>query len=173
MNDPLTVRVYPVADGKCPCCGRTPPIWTPQAIIEAFQRWTRHHGRVPSSHSWRKAKLGHPSTDQVAEVFGSFDAGRSAAGLTYVRSNDASARWDRQSIVTAILRWRFQNGRLPRAHEWQGGQSSEWPSTATVRRYFGSWNGAIVAAGYEPTHARRSKTGYRAVAAALTKRRAA
>jgi hypothetical protein len=164
------VRLFPVAEGRCPCCGRTTPIWTPDAIIEAFQRWTRHHDKVPSTHDWRKAKLGHPSGDQVVEVFGSFDNGRRAAGLEFVRKNGVSHRWDRESIIQAIFRWRFvHNGRLPRAHDWASNASDEWPSTKTVQRHFGTWNGAIVAAGYKPTHAKRSAKGYRAIMAARTK----
>ena len=117
--------------------------------------------------------MGHPSTAQVREVFGGFGAGRAAAGIEFTRKNAASHRWDQESVIQAILRWRFlHDGRLPRAHEWSGRHGEEWPSQSTVRRLFGSWNSAVVVAGYEPIHARRSKKSYRASTAQATRRAA-
>jgi len=76
------VQLYPVADGRCPCCGRTEPIWTPAAILEAMRAWARQHeGRAPTVTDWRRAQPGCPSADQVIYVFGSFPHARDAAGL--------------------------------------------------------------------------------------------
>lgn len=145
----------------------TAEVWTREAIVDALREWTAKHGRPPGSREWRKAGPGHPSSVTVRAKFPTFDAARRQAGLVFLRCNQAG-EWTRQDIIAAIFRWTFVHGELPRAEEWHvsvDGYPTEW----WVRREFGTWNAAIVAAGYEPRCPRRSKRGYRAVMAATTK----
>jgi hypothetical protein len=152
-----------VAPGRCGCCGRTTPIWSVAAIVDAMRAWAEANGRAPSSYAWRKAEVGHPSFDQVCEVFGTFDRARAAAGLRYQRTNGRGV-WTRETVKAAFFRFVFLHGRLPRAREWATtNRSNDWPSTTTVRRLFGAWNAAVVAAGYEPSHPRKSRKGYAGV----------
>ncbi len=161
--------LYVVADGRCECCGRSKPMWTPEAIIRSAKKWPS----TPSSAEWRKGGTKNPSSQTVREVFGTFGAMLKAAGMeARPRKNDARKGWDRASICDAIFRWHYAHGKLPRAHEWHTPPEG-FPSTATVRRWFGGWNAAMTAAGYVPSHARRSRKGYSAVIAGATKRLAA
>lgn len=141
-----TVAAYPVAKGHCKHCGRATPRWTPKSIIDAFDKWHETHGRAPSTHDWRKASYENPSADQVLQVFGSFDRGRRAAGLRYIRRNYVGP-WTKAAILEAILKWHFEHGQPPKAREWFSPPEG-FPSTGTVRRKFGSWNRAITQAGY-------------------------
>lgn len=73
--------------------------------------------------------------------------------------------WDRDAIVCAIQEWADQNGGIPpTATDWNPAMAraidkpekadkfSEacWPHVVTVQSYFGTWNAAIKAAGFEP-----------------------
>lgn len=78
----MNVVLHPVAEGRCPCCGRTKPQWTPSAIIAAMQKWARVHGMAPSKRDWIRADVDHPAYETVYEVFGSIGVARAAAGLT-------------------------------------------------------------------------------------------
>lgn len=144
--------------------------WTRERIVDAIQEWTATNGRAPGCRDWEKSGTAHPSYQTVRVEFGSLDNARQAAGVSFVRGNMEDA--DRETVVAAVYRWRFEHGCLPRENDWRW-PTPEWPGRATVRRLFGSWNGAIVAAGYEPRTARmkqrRTKRSYRAIAAHVTK----
>lgn len=162
-----TVAAYPVVNGLCAHCGRTPNIWTPQSIIAALQAWTEKHGRPPTADQWRKATIVNPAHKTVHSMFGSFEAARRAAGVTLIRKNHAGT-WTREQVIDAITRWVFVHGRIPRRTNWQVG-TDDHPTVHRVESLFGTWNGAIVAAGYEPLRAKRSKQSYRASMSAVTK----
>lgn len=166
----MTAVAYPVVNGRCGECGRQKPLWTPEAIVAALVAWGRDHdGRGPAEREWRRAGKGHPATQTVREVFGSLSVAFWLAGLEAPERVNTLGVWTRDEIVGAIYLWRFDTGRLPRAHEWARPRPG-FPASATVRRHFGSWNAAIVAAGYEPTHARRSRASYRQVAGNAVRR---
>jgi hypothetical protein len=58
-------------------------------------------------------------------------------------------RWTPETIVYAIGLWYRQHSRPPFTSDWdQAGENH--PSRQTVARVFGSWNEAIVAAGFTP-----------------------
>lgn len=83
---------------------------------------------------------------------------------TYRRENFGV--WDRERIVAAIRAWADENGGVPPSGvDWNPPQAraighpekaerferdQAWPWVNTVQRYFGSWNAAIEAAGFEP-----------------------
>lgn len=141
--------------------------WTEDKIVAAFHAWEREHGKAPGQEDWLRATPHYPAAQTVRDVFGSFTAGRNAAGLTYVRINSRGL-WDRQSVVEAIFRWSFEHGRPPAAHEWHVPPPG-WPRSYRVRQLFGGWNAALVAAGYEPRWTKKSKKSFRAQIAAVTK----
>ncbi len=76
------------------------------------------------------------------------------------------ALWDRERVIAAIQRWADEHGGVPpTATDWDSPFARArglhekadkfeaddcWPWVNTVRRYFGSWNAAIAAAGFEP-----------------------
>lgn len=75
------VRLYPVTEGRCPCCGRREPVWTPAAVLQAMRDWHRTTGRAPTSVDWQRAGKGHPSASWIIQIFGSFASARELAGL--------------------------------------------------------------------------------------------
>jgi hypothetical protein len=78
----------------------------------------------------------------------------------------ASRIWGRERIITAIHVWAEEHGGIPpAATDWNPAHAITlghperaekfyaddcWPNLPTVQRYFGSWNNAILAAGFEP-----------------------
>jgi hypothetical protein len=64
----------------------------------------------------------------------------------------AARRWARETVVAAMWEWAQLNGRPPDARSWMKA-TPDTPTTTTVCRVFadsGAWNGAMVAAGFEP-----------------------
>jgi hypothetical protein len=58
-------------------------------------------------------------------------------------------RWTPETIVYAMGLWARRHSRAPFMSEWdQAGENH--PSRQTVSRVFGSWNEAMVAAGFNP-----------------------
>jgi Homing endonuclease associated repeat len=58
-------------------------------------------------------------------------------------------RWDPETIAYAIRLWHRTHSRTPFTSEWdQAGENH--PSRQTVTRVFGSWNEAMIAAGFDP-----------------------
>ena len=59
--------------------------------------------------------------------------------------------WTKDAIKTAIRQWVEIYGEPPTSKEWNGSRRPNWvPEVQTVRYYFGTWNGAIQAAGFAP-----------------------
>lgn len=70
------------------------------------------------------------------------------------RIPQVAARWDEAAIVTKAQEWFEQFGQAPAAIDWAPSEmklkgrehllerwtSGDWPSQATVKRYFGTWN---------------------------------
>lgn len=155
--------------GRCPHCGLLEPVWTKAAIVDAIRRWTDEHGEAPHSRGWKSRVPGYPTSGTVRERFGSFAAALEAAGVEPRRRVNASGEWTREEVVEAIYRWAFLHGEIPQARDWVTSVDG-FPTESWVRKLFGTWNAAIVAAGYEPRFPRRSKKGYRAVMAQVTRR---
>lgn len=58
-------------------------------------------------------------------------------------------RWTHDMIVYAINLWYRKHNRTPLASEWEAAGENH-PSRQTVMRFFGSWNAAMKAAGFQP-----------------------
>jgi len=57
-------------------------------------------------------------------------------------------RWPERRVLARLHAWSQEHGRPPTLEEWRRAGESH-PSAATVRRLFGTWNAALVAAGFE------------------------
>lgn len=112
----------------------------------------------------RKDSYAGTCVDCGAATCGSFGPGKAPE-----RCSDcapaASAVWICDLIVARIREYADRYGRPPRAMDWNPALARQhgfddasdrfytdgcWPSYLTVRDYFGSFNAAIAAAGYEP-----------------------
>lgn len=151
---------------RCPHCGSRYATWTPATIVAAGQAWHAEHGRPPSIADWERAAPEHPTKRPVYEHFGSWPVFIAACGLT------RPERWSRDRVLEAFYRFRFLHGRLPRSSEWTV-STGEFPSRHTVRTHFGSWNAAVVAAGYTPQVMHRTEDGYARQAGAAVRVRSA
>lgn len=56
----------------------------------------------------------------------------------------------RQRILELIQQWAATNGEPPRVNDWRHVSGTPWPSYITVIRYWGSWDEAIMHAGFPP-----------------------
>lgn len=68
-------------------------------------------------------------------------------------ANDARLVWTTDAIICAIQEWADDHGGIPpTATQWRapGARRGVYPCLTRVQGRFGSWNAAIVAAGFEP-----------------------
>ena len=63
-----------------------PKPWDRPRVIEAIREWARRHGRPPSGADWRLKGEGHPTYQQVAELFGTWSQAIVDAGFPRPRN---------------------------------------------------------------------------------------
>lgn len=150
---------------RCPTCGSKYAVWTPARIVEAAQKYAAEQGRNPQVRDWRRGTAAWPANTTVYKHFKAWADLIEAAGLPA-----AAPRWNRERIVEAVFQWRYEYGCLPVERDWCPPPEG-YPTSYNVRWHFGSWSGAIVAAGYVPDARRghRSVRSYRSLMAARTK----
>lgn len=148
-------------------------VWSDSKIIAAIREWHFLHGRTPVSTDWNRRVEGSPGQyvggprlkwtgkrrwpplRAVQRSFGSWSNAIEAAGFPRPKIGhyrDESQR----GIVTkwpaeAVLEWirsNAKNGKPPAS-------KGSAPVHAAVRE-FGSWNNAVIAAGYRPNRIVRS-----------------
>lgn len=145
--------------------------WTPERIVAAFNAWAERHGKLPSRRDWVRGTHEHPADPTVRSVFGNWTELTIAAGHPPRKPGRPVSDWTRETVCEAIFQWNFEQGRLPTWRDWAYA-TDRWPTAAIVERLFGSWSGALLAAGYEPRYTRRSAHSLRAVMAHVTKKAA-
>jgi hypothetical protein len=144
-----------IGDGTlCPACAtrlHRQPAWSREELVLAMRTWHAECGHAPRQSEWipsadpaAKWSREHPrwpSATAARSVFGSWSAALRAAGFTPLRR-----RWDAEAIVAALQAWAAEHGRAPTKAELDGGGGA-LPTSASVRRYFGSHAAAVAAAG--------------------------
>lgn len=140
------VRAYPVADDKCPSCGRTCGVWTAGQVIDAIRTWVAREGRVPSRFNWDHATPEHPEFQVAIRMFGTWGDAIRAAGFE-PHGKDATLYWTHELIVAAMRDYYVRTGTVPTVGSWTKA-APEHPAALTVRKRFGTWNAAIDAAGF-------------------------
>jgi hypothetical protein len=139
---------------RCSECGHTidQRWWTRKRLIRAIQRFYETNARPPRYADWRKAGPHNPCAEWVSTVFGSFRAAVKASGINPDEFDRfGRPRWTKDAVVIAFTRWKHDYGFLPMAKNWERRHpSGDYPTTWQVVNLFGSWNAAVVEAGYEP-----------------------
>jgi hypothetical protein len=87
-----------------------------------------------------------PSAATVQNFFGSWNDAIQAAGFE-PRTLGGQTQYSRDELITHIQRL-ADGDNPPTATEFRA--DDDTPATATVRTYFGSWNNAVEAAGFQP-----------------------
>lgn len=121
--------------------------WTKQRVIAAIQLWNELHGRPPVAQDWLQYadRTSWPTVTAVQREFGSWRAAIAAAGFP----SRTWHRWSAELVLEAIRNWVALHGDIPRVDDWKR-PTDEHPTSTTVVHYFGSWNDAMVAAGFTP-----------------------
>ncbi|MEX2112843.1 MAG: hypothetical protein WD845_06625 [Pirellulales bacterium] len=121
-----------------------PGRWTKQRVIDTIQdRYVR--GMARALPGFKDKALAEAAT----RYFGSWWAAVTAAGLSdRVPKPRVPRRWSRQMVIDAIQDWHRQGVPLASLHK------QDVPLYGAVKRHFGSWGRAVLAAGLNPgTHA--------------------
>jgi hypothetical protein len=132
--------------------------WTPSQL--------RKSGDQPGLARWQAGDW--PIIQVVRERFGTLDDAIRAAGLepttpVLVRAGHASDRWTAEVVLDAIRRWALAHDGVPpsvddtRTHSTRALADAPdeqvrlvLPTVPVAKQHFGSWRGAIRAAGLEP-----------------------
>lgn len=126
--------------------GRNGRVWTKERVLVAIQdRFLA--GDPKDQFGFGDRGLG----DAAKRLFGSWLDAVAAAGLKdKVNFKPNPRRWDPESVILEIQKWKARGGRLIHVHQ-------EFPSLFIgAKTHFGSWNKAIEAAGLTPERKRHT-----------------
>src|SRR4051794_32781589 len=125
--------------------------WTREAIIDAFTRFHRQHGRWPTSADLRSTRgTGYPPETAVRTVFGDLHGAHRACGYN---GPPQRTRFHADQAIRALRRFHALHGHVPSVREWD--ELAQRPSAPPIIRHFGSWNAAVAAAGLAVTRPRQ------------------
>lgn len=117
--------------------------WSKSKIEEAIRVFFKENNRLPSSNDFVN-DIRYPSANTIFRTYGNWKNAILASGLDY----KPRPAWDKQSIILAIVDFVHINNSIPKLRDFK--YTEGYPDPDTVQRYFGSWNDAIEAAGFEP-----------------------
>ena len=150
---------------KCPYCGQNSYKDKTKGVFTSWTAISRHISKCTmNTHDIVIDKFHGPIT--VAEinntpikVLKSKYKGLKLAELTrsvrrngiHVKNITDSGAFTKTEIVNLLQQYFKEFNRVPSTRDLESTSSNIYPSTASLRRYFGSFNNAIIAAGLEPT----------------------
>lgn len=155
-----------VGDGKlCHICATrngNPLRWSREEVLAAVRKWVRLEGRAPTSLDWRPVRFGGserwdaefpnwPPASVGRIVFGSWNLLLEAAEVDVNHPN-----WEPEKILAALRAYAKEFGKPPAKQELES-PPTDYPSSPTVRRHFGSFTAGLRAAGLQPRGKRWSR----------------
>lgn len=72
--------------------------WGREEIIAAMRAWHARYGKQPRANDWIRVSEEHPTSQRVAVVFGSWNAGIAAAGFEPKRGRQAGG-WKPKPLI--------------------------------------------------------------------------
>jgi hypothetical protein len=142
----------------CPTCGAP--------LTDRIRAWAELQGTPPKANDWSPKLRGWPSSAIIQRVFGSWNAGITAAGFTprAIGGRAGVKKWTRETVLQAAQRWERLYGRRPTCSDWGRGTEGRWPHLTAVYR---EWGGMLklqeavlrvrIKPGYLMTSAERSE----------------
>lgn len=123
------------------------PKLSQEELIDEIQRVARVLNRTPMQSDFRRDGIGKFAEGPFTRVFGSFSTALVAAGYSPPTEKNISKR----KLLAELSRVAKELGHGPTLKDFE--QYGKY-GTATYVRRFGSWNGALVAGGWEPHRGR-------------------
>lgn len=140
--------------------------WTRERLIEAGQRWIARYGEPPKLDQWNQASFEHPHRVTATEVFGSWSAYIVALGAE-PRPSGQQPLWTPELCLDAIRAFHAENGRVPKAKDFENGPRWRYPCPNTVLKLCGSWRQAVRKAGLRPVRRYDSRWNKDTIAEAM------
>jgi len=135
--------------------------WTREDVVDAFTRFQREHGRLPSSAELRATRgTGYPPASGVRALFGDLYSAHRACGYT---GPPRRSRFHPDDAVRALRHFHETHGPNQSVREWD--ELGQRPSAPAIIRHLGSWNAALSAAGLIVTQPRRRRSDDEMIAA--------
>jgi DNA invertase Pin-like site-specific DNA recombinase len=124
--------------------------WTDAEIIGALRAWSEAHGHAPTPGDWTTCDTNRPNTRTVQRHFRTWRGALRRADLQPHTSGTPprTTPWADREIIRALNRWTHEYGHPPKRSDWLWATPGR-PNNETVLRHFGSWGGAIHAAGLD------------------------
>lgn len=110
-----------------------------QVAIGSLQNLAKQLDKTPSAKEYRISKL-KPSVTTINSLFGSWNNALKASNLE-IYSNTVTDEY----LIERLLHFRNKYNRTPVQRDFE--KNTEYPSSATYQRRFGSWKKALITAG--------------------------
>lgn len=117
--------------------------YTKDEIKELMLKFYKKNGKLPKIKEFRM-QFGIPSTRSIIKLFGSLRKCYKFCGLEPLRKFRA-----KEELLDIIKEYYKQTGKIPKARDFRR-VIGKYPNPATYIKHFGSWNNALVEAGFKP-----------------------
>ena len=123
--------------------------YTKETLISLLHSLYKELGRVPVAKDLR-SRSGYPNNSTYINRFGSWNNALVAAGFTINKVSSLS----QEDVLLSIKEYVHIFNDIPFYQSFQN--NKDFPSASSVERLFGSWNNAILAAGFLPRQENKS-----------------
>lgn len=135
--------------------------WTKETILAAINDYAQRHEKLPTMELWKTSKgTGggrYPSSPTVSKHFGSWaqamDEYRALSSEGDLHNRPYRKPWTPEEVIASFHKW-YEIHHVPPTTRDASAPTGNFgrilPSPAVVKRFFGSWNAAIAAAGFIP-----------------------
>ncbi|CAI6330960.1 homing endonuclease associated repeat-containing protein [Bacillus subtilis] len=120
--------------------------YTEEELLEILREAEKKLGRAPKFTEIKQRQT-------IVNHFGTFNAGLKAAGLTLNREGSKTTPYTKEQLIEVLCKMASELGRTPK--------SKEVPQLEAIKRCFGSFNNALMAAGLPLNSKYTSKNPYK------------
>lgn len=120
-------------------------MYTKESIINSIQEYYKNTSKIPTSRDFQKLS-GYPGATTVQRYFGNWNKAIEEAGLISNTPTYATS-YTKEYIINSIQEYYKNNKVVPSYRDFQN--NKDYPNSSTIKNYFGSWNNAIQAAGFQ------------------------
>jgi len=120
--------------------------YTKEMCIEAIQKFVKENKAIPNMRDFLN-NSSYPRYTIISHLFGSWNTGIIAAG--FVPDFKGKNKYTKERCIKAIQKWAIEHNGIPPTQR-DFSSKPKYPSYKTVQNMFGTWNNAIISAGFKP-----------------------
>jgi hypothetical protein len=117
-----------------------------EQLLGLLQDFYKEHNKTPSTRDFNSSNY-YPNSITYKRNFGSWNTALELAGLP-IKQRKPKVPYNKEYVVSSIKEYISKYKKIPTQKEFDADKT--FPSATTVVKYCGSWENAIVEAGYTP-----------------------